>query len=174
MVECVNRLNSLRLVDYARMTPVPENLATPLNWLDVSMAMAPSRNYWLNTINADSSPHVSAVWGVASDDNFYFFTSRGSIKARNLGRDVRAALHLESAQDVVITYGYVQDLGDPTLLSEVMSALKWKYDQPGDADYLPVNDRSYDVLYRFIATRALLWRLDEFDTTQRRWSLDSH
>jgi hypothetical protein len=149
-----------------------ENPAPALTWPHVCTVMAPSRNYWLNTISADGSPHVSAVWGVASDDYFYFYTSRGSIKARNLTRDNRAALHLESAQDVIIVHGHVEDLGDPTLSPEILSALTRKYDQRGDVDYLPTNDQSYDVLYRFIARRALLWQLDEFDTSQRRWSSD--
>jgi hypothetical protein len=124
-----------------------ENPAPALTWPHVCTVMAPSRNYWLNTISADGSPHVSAVWGVASDDYFYFYTSRGSIKARNLTRDNRAALHLESAQDVIIVHGHVEDLGDPTLSPEILSALTRKYDQRGDVDYLPTNDQSYDVLF---------------------------
>jgi len=139
-------------------------------WSEVAGALSPSRNYWLNTISPDGSAHVSPVWGAVVDERFHFYTSRRSAKARNLTRDRRAAIHLESAQDVVIVYGRVEDLGEPNAFDQVTAALSEKYNEPGDTDYLPAVDTSYDVLYRLEPERALLWRLADFQTSQRRWS----
>lgn len=146
---------------------------TATTWSAVIGELARPRNYWLNTINRDNSPHPSPVWGVTLDEHLYFYTSRITVKARNLTRDARAAIHLESAEDVVIVHGLAVDLGVPSLSNEVMNALRAKYDEPGDSDYLPLSDASYDVLFRFDAHRALLWRLADFDSSQRRWTAPS-
>jgi hypothetical protein len=71
---------------------------------------------------------------------------------------------------VVIVYGRVEDLGEPNAFDQVTAALSEKYNEPGDTDYLPAVDTSYDVLYRLEPERALLWRLADFQTSQRRWS----
>ena len=152
---------------------MPNDESTAVNWSDVIAELARPRNYWLNTINRDSSPHPSPVWGVTLDEHLYFYTSRITVKARNLTRDARAAIHLESAEDVVIVHGLAMDLGAPSLSSEVMNALRAKYDEPGDSDYLPTSNASYDVIYRFDAHRALLWRLADFYSSQRRWAAPS-
>ncbi|MBW4077796.1 MAG: hypothetical protein HIU84_04655 [Acidobacteria bacterium] len=152
---------------------MPSDEPTATTWSEVIAELARPRNYWLNTINLDSSPHPSPVWGVTLGEHLYFYTSRLTVKSRNLTRDARAAVHLESAEDVVIVHGRAVDLGEPSRSSEVMNALSEKYDEPGDSDYLPSSNASYDVLYRFDAHRALLWRLADFDSSQRRWAMPS-
>lgn len=139
-------------------------------WPEIAAVLAPSRNHWLITINPDGSPHVSPVWGTVQRDSFYFYTSRTSVKARNLARDDRSVIHLESADDVVIIHGRAEDRGEPQLSGDVMAALDAKYVQPGDADYLPSKDESYDVLFRFRPQKALLWQLADFEASQGRWT----
>jgi nitroimidazol reductase NimA-like FMN-containing flavoprotein (pyridoxamine 5'-phosphate oxidase superfamily) len=149
---------------------MPDDGPKVASWSEVTAELAPSRNYWLNTINRDNSPHPSPVWGVVLGEHLYFYTSRITVKARNLARDARAAVHLESAENVVIVHGRAVDLGEPSRSSEVLNALSEKYDEPGDGDYLPSSNESFDVLYRFEAHKALLWRLADFDSSQRRWA----
>ncbi|HVB00919.1 MAG TPA: pyridoxamine 5'-phosphate oxidase family protein [Acidimicrobiales bacterium] len=149
---------------------IPNNSPQEVLWSEVIALLSPTRNYWLNTINPDNSPHVSPVWGAVYSERLHFYTSRTTVKARNLTRDSRAVLHLESAEDVVIVHGFTEDLGEPSLSSAVMAALDTKYDEPGDVDYLPRGNQSFDVLYRFEPQTALLWRLADFETSQRRWA----
>jgi PPOX class probable F420-dependent enzyme len=152
------------------MKSMPDNSPQAVPWSEVIAALAPARNYWLNTISPDGSPHVSPVWGAVFGEHLYFYTSRSTVKARNLARDGRAALHLENAESVVIIHGRVEDIGEPSLSRAVMHVLDTKYDEPGDADYLPGGNQSFDVLFRFQPQRALLWRLADFETSQRRWA----
>ena len=152
------------------MTSVTDNAPQTVTWSVIAAALTPPRNYWLITINPDGSPHVSPVWGGVYSGHFHFYTSRTTVKARNLARDGRAVIHLESAEHVVIVHGSATDLEGPNLSSEVMAVLDGKYDQPGDGDYLPSNSESYDVLYRFRPRKALLWQLADFEASQARWT----
>ncbi len=140
-----------------------------LVWGGVAARLAAASRYWLDTTNRDGSPHPSPVWGVVHAGDFYWFTSRSTRKARNLDRDPRVSVHLESAHHVVIVHGQVVDLGDPRRQREVIEALARKYDGPGEEEYLPSHNDLYDVLYRVVPRTALLWELDDFESSQRRW-----
>lgn len=132
--------------------------------------LAPPRNHWLITINPDCSPHVPPDWGTVHSDNFRFYTSRTTVKARHLARDNRSVTHLESAESVVIVHGRAKDLGEPSLSSDAMAPLDAECNQPGDADYLPSKNESYDVLFRLAPEKALLWQLADFEASQGRWT----
>ena len=139
-------------------------------WADVAARLASSRSYWLATTGADGSPHVAPVWGVVVGDALFVYSERSTAKARNLARDPRAVIHLESAEDVVIVHGALQDLGRPDDQDGVVAALADKYRQPEDRRYLPSADDAFDVLYRLLPSKALLWSLPDFECTQRRWA----
>ena len=143
---------------------------TALHWVDVAARLAPSRIYWLGTTAPNGSPHATPVWGAVVDATLYVYTERSTAKAKNLARDPRAVLHLESGDDVVIVHGALEDVGDPSVAPEVVDALALKYDRPEDQRYLPSSDDDFDVLYRFHPRRALLWRSDDFEGSQRRWA----
>ena len=91
------------------------------------------------------------------------------MKSRNPARDDRAAVHLESAEDVLIVHGRLEDVGRPQDASSVLRAFDAKYDEPGDTQYLPSADPSFDVLYRLHPAWALLWSLADYAESQRRW-----
>jgi hypothetical protein len=48
---------------------------------------------------------------------------RSTVKARNLAADPRVVIHLESAEDVLIVRGVVEDLGPPAAVPQVVAAL---------------------------------------------------
>jgi hypothetical protein len=79
-------------------------------------------------------------------------------------------VHLESAEDVVIVHGVLEDLGQPAERADVMATLSAKYPAPHDAQYLPTADLDFDVLWRPRPHKALLWQLSEYETTQARWN----
>lgn len=141
-----------------------------IHWTKLAVELDEHRNFWLTTVNLDNTPHVAPIWGVVLEDRFLFYTSRVSRKARNIIRQPHVGLHLESAENVLIVYGKATDEGLPQHHPDVLTALEQKYEQPGDHDYLPSSDTSYDVLFSLNPTSALGWRLDDFEGSQIRWA----
>ena len=92
---------------------VPDDTTTRLTWPEVADRLSPARIYWLHTTGPTGAPQVTAVWAVVAGDRVYLYSARSTVKARNLERDPRVAIHLESGSDVVIVYGVLTDLGTP-------------------------------------------------------------
>jgi hypothetical protein len=85
----------------------------PVSWpavvegLDTGSAPAPdganSRTTWLTTLNADGSPHVTAVGALWLDGAFWFQTGASTRKGRNVARDPRCSIAVSIRDaDVVI------------------------------------------------------------------------
>lgn len=141
-----------------------------LNWNELSASLAPARNYWLCTSNRDGSPHAIPVWGAVVETDLYLFSETNTIKVHNVAYDPRVVIHLQSAENVVIVHGDLENMGPPSENPLVVEALAAKYDNPSDASYLPVSDSSLVVIYALRPRRALTWSLSTFDQSQRRWS----
>lgn len=105
------------------------------------------------------------------DGTLYLYTERRTAKARNLAADPRLVVHLESAQDVLIVRGTAEDLGTPAQVPEVVAALSAKYPSEEDRQYLPTADPAFDVVYAIRPQSASMWRLPDFEESQRRWRL---
>ena len=130
----------------------------PIQWSWVVECMSDARNYWVATNRADSSPHLSPVWGVWNDDAFHFFTDEDSLKARNIRRDPRAVVHLESGDEVVIMEGTLEFA---VATPELVSAYESKYG-------ISLGDEP-EGLYRLELTKALAWLESDFPKTATRW-----
>ena len=139
-------------------------------WSEVAARLAPARTYWLCTTTPTGAPHAAPVWGVVVDETLYLYSERSTVKARNLAADPRMVLHLESGEDVVIVRGTAEDLGTPAEVGHVVAALSAKYADPDDRPYLPDADPSFDVAYAIRPRSAMLWRLADYDASQRRWT----
>jgi hypothetical protein len=68
---------------------------------------------WLTTINADGSPHVTAVGAVWDGDTFWFQTADRTLKARNLVREPRCAVSLTLDGSDVVFEGTADKVTDP-------------------------------------------------------------
>jgi len=79
-----------------------------LEWAWADERLAASRNYWIASTRSDGSPHAAPVWGLWIDGAVVFSTSPESRKGRNLVRDPRVAVHLESGDEVVLLEGEVE------------------------------------------------------------------
>lgn len=148
------------------MVPVPRSA---ISWPEVAARLAPARSYWLGTTSPGGAPHAAPVWGVVIGDTLYLYTERRTRKARNLAADPRLVVHLESGDDVVIVHGTADDLGNPAQVPQVVTALTAKYTSPADRRYLPDADPGFDVVYAIRPQSAMLWRLPDYETSQRRW-----
>jgi hypothetical protein len=104
-------------------------------------------------------------------ETLYLYTERRTVKAHNLAADPRLVVHLESAQDVLIVRGTAEDVGTPAQVPEVVAALSAKYPSEEDRPYLPAADPAFDVVYAIRPHSARMWRLPDFEGSQRRWRL---
>ena len=96
-----------------------------LDWSWAEERLAASRNYWIVTAREDGSPHAIPVWGLWYDGGVVFGTSPDSRKARNLRRDRRVAVNLESGDEVVIVEGLAENTHFDDDMADLYAA---KYD----------------------------------------------
>jgi hypothetical protein len=103
---------------------------------------------------------VRPIWGVWVDGCFYFDGHPATRWARNLGRDPRAGIHLESATDVVIVEGECEDLDrvDPEVGERIVSDWTSKYGRL-------VPDPVGSGMFRLVPVRARGWSEDLSDGT---------
>ena len=80
-------------------------------------------------------------------------------------------MHLESGDDVLIVRGTAEDLGKPAQVPGVVTALAAKYTSQADRQYLPDADPDFDVVYAIRPQSAMMWRLADYEASQRRWTL---
>ena len=146
---------------------VPDNV---LSWPEVAARLAAARNYWLCTTTSSGAPHAVPVWGVVAGQVLYLYSERSTVKARNLAANPRVVVHLESGEDVVIVRGTATDLGTPAQVPGVVAALSAKYASQDDRRYLPDADPDFDVVYAITPQSAAMWRLADYEASQRRWT----
>jgi PPOX class probable F420-dependent enzyme len=135
-------------------------------WPAITTRLAAARNYWLTTTRPDGRPHAMPVWGVWHDGALWFGTGLESVKGRNLARDPRAVMHLESGDDVVILDGEARRTDD----DGAYAAYAAKYDMQADAEsFAALPD--VGALYRFVPTVVHAWLEASFEDSQVRLTL---
>ncbi|HYT78739.1 MAG TPA: pyridoxamine 5'-phosphate oxidase family protein [Actinomycetota bacterium] len=82
--------------------------APPLTWEVVRGWLEASKYYWVVTTRVDGRPHARPVWGLWLEPRFHFTMSPETVMARNIAATRYAAVHPESAVNVVIVEGTVQ------------------------------------------------------------------
>lgn len=150
----------------ARPERGPEGYAFPtgaenlLRWEDVERRLIEARCYWLATTNADGAPHVRPVWGVWDEGCLYFDGHPQTRWARNLARDPRVHIHLESATSVLIVEGVGEDLErtDAELGARIASAWHEKYGRLAP-------DPATQGIFRLVPHRARAWSENLADAT---------
>jgi nitroimidazol reductase NimA-like FMN-containing flavoprotein (pyridoxamine 5'-phosphate oxidase superfamily) len=122
--------------------------------------MQAARHYWIATVTPDGKPHAVPVWGVWVSDALFFGGGADTRWARNLAANPQVSVHLESASDVVIFEGTVEQINDPAhpLAAPVEAAYVAKYNTPHG---LPV--------WRLLPHKALAWTRFFDDATRWTW-----
>jgi flavin reductase (DIM6/NTAB) family NADH-FMN oxidoreductase RutF len=126
----------------------------PWSWADERLAA--SRNYWIVTSSADGAPNAAPVWGVWADGAVHFGTSPRSRKGRNIARDPRIVVHLESGDEVVILHGEVEVAEVDDSILDAYEA-KYGHRPPGKS------------LFRLRPIRALAWLEADYPRTATRF-----
>jgi len=128
-----------------------------LEWSWAEERLATARNYWIGTVNGDGSPAAAPVWGVWIDGAVLFGTDPSSRKGRNLARDPRVVVHLESGDEVVILYG---EIGREDLSPAAVDEYARKY------DFRPENTENWFALS---PARAVAWLESDYPRTATRF-----
>ena len=140
---------------------------TALSWSTVEEQLRSDRNYWVCTTQPDGRPHTAPVWGMWLRQVLYFGTDRASQKARNISRDPRLSVHLESGDEVAIIEGQAEEVSDGSLLSELEAAFTAKYgleegpDEP-EVVWYALSPRTVSAWReRILGASATRWRFPE-------------
>jgi hypothetical protein len=100
-------------------TSIPDGYGVPrtakglLPWSWARERLEQALGYWLVTIRPDGSPHAIPTWGAWVDERFYCEGSPETFYARNVARDPRVVVHLESVDVVVTVNGTARELRAP-------------------------------------------------------------
>jgi hypothetical protein len=133
---------------------------TPLSWNWATERLREARSYWICTTSASGAPHAMPVWGVWVNGAVCFGTDPGSVKARNLARDPRLVVHLESGDEAVILHGRAEPL-DESAIETVSREYERKYDlrpEAGGAGWFQLRPR-----------RAFAWTESAYPRTMTRF-----
>lgn len=136
----------------------PQFEFTPINWDDVTRRISEARNYWICTTRPSGRPHSVPVWGVWTDDTFYFLTDLKSLTAQNIAQNPASEVHLESGEEVVMLFGEFEQV---ELDGPVLAVFGDKYEMPPMAEGFPV--------YRMILSKAIAWGESGFPSNATRW-----
>ena len=94
--------------------------------LDSGSAPAPdahnARTTWLTTINADGSPHTTAVGAIWLDGTYWFQTGARTKKHRNIDRDPRCAIAVSILDADVVLEGLAERVTDPSAIDRAAKA----------------------------------------------------
>jgi PPOX class probable F420-dependent enzyme len=94
----------------------------------------PNYTTWLATIDADGSPHVTAVGAVWDGDAFWFQTGDGTRKAQNIARDPRCALSVGLAAADVVVEGTAEKVTDPGAVARIAAIWSGRGSWPATPD----------------------------------------
>lgn len=134
-----------------------------LPWSWAVERLVAARCYWICTTRRDGRPHAAPVWGLWRDDAIWFSTDRASQKARNLRRDPRVVVHLESGDETVIIEGRASE----ELSSPAREAFADEYEAKYAVRPDPALGASLVLVVR--PTAAQTWRERDYPRTATRW-----
>jgi PPOX class probable F420-dependent enzyme len=133
---------------------VPSSPKGMLRWDDVVSRLRAAETYWVATIAADGSPQVTPVWGTWVGGAACFSCGDETHKARNLRRDPRVSVHLDSDQGVVVLSGTCRRVDDPRLERRVTEAMRAKY---GESEIPYTAADLHGSYYEITPSRVLAW-----------------
>lgn len=110
---------------YGTLGPLKGTGLLPWSWAE--QRLNASRNYWLSTISRDGQPHCMPVWGLWIDTSFWFSSSIGSRKARNLRGNPRCVVATENPEEPVVVSGHAELVTDMGFIKKVLRAENEKY-----------------------------------------------
>ena len=139
-----------------------------LPWPWAEQRLTSSRNYWVVSVWPDGRPHAMPVWGLWHEGAFWFSSSKGSRKARNLAAEPRCVVTTEDASDPVVMEGSAELVTDLDALATMLALENAKYDTNYTIELL---DPDVNAVYRVRPRWAFGLRQDDFTGSPTRWTL---
>ena len=146
---------------------MPDAVDAMLTWDWVDRHMHEARNYWICSVYGDGRPHSVPVWGVWVGGELYFGTDKNSVKARNIARDNRIVLHLDSGDEVVIFEGRVVEA---QVSESQLKNISARYVEKYVLD--PELEDSGDLLFRLMPKKVMAWLERDYPATATYWLFD--
>ncbi len=144
-----------------------DDVSAMLTWDWVDQHMDEARNYWVCSVCGDGRPHSVPVWGAWVDGDLYFGTDKISVKARNIARDNRVVVHLESGDETVIFEGRAIEA---LVSEEQLKTISERYVEKYELE--PQLEDSGDLLLRLIPGRVMAWMERDYPATATYWLFD--
>lgn len=146
---------------------MPDAVDAMLTWDWVDAQMHKARNYWICSVCADGRPYSVPLWGAWVGGVLYFGTDKNSVKARNIARDNRIVLHLDSGDETVIFEGTVVEANvSESLLKTITERYIEKY------VFDPELEDTGDLLLRLIPKKVMAWLERDYPATATYWRFD--
>lgn len=117
---------------------IPKTMKGSLPWDWACNRLTSSHNYLLTTVRPDSCPHTMVVWGIWSDNAFYFSTGSTTRKARNLGANPNCIVCNENIDEAVIVEGQARQLSVAEIPEAAFVLYQKKYGWKLDPETGPV------------------------------------
>lgn len=136
----------------------------PWSWAETRLMN--SRNYFLATVWPQHRPHVMPVWGMWEEDSFWFSSSKGSRKARNLVTNARCVVTTEDAHNPVVVEGVAALVDDDDSLAKILAWENAKYETDYTMDML---DPKLNSCFRVTPVWAFGIAHDDFTGSPTRW-----
>ncbi len=146
---------------------MPDQVDGMLNWDWVEQRLREARNYWICTVRKDGRPHSAPVWGAWVDGVLYFGTDHNSVKARNIRRDNRVVIHLDSGDETVILEG---KLVEAQVSASLQKRLGDRYVEKYALD--PELEESDALLFRLVPRKVMAWLESDYPATATSWLFD--
>ncbi len=125
-----------------------------LPWSWAVERLTGSRNYWVVTRWPDGRPHAMPVWGVWDQAAFWFSSSLGSRKARNLKADPRCTVTTENTQEPVVLEGTAEIVAERQALVRMLALENAKYQTSYGIEML---DPARNATIRVVPRGRLRW-----------------
>ena len=139
----------------------------PWSWAEERLRA--SHDYWVATVWPDTRPHVMPVWGVweeEEEDAFWFSSSLGARKLRNLRANPRCVVTTDDARNPVIVEGVAHVVVDPARLERFLEQTNAKY---GTNYGMELMDPKRNALVRVAPRWAFALRQEDFQGSPTRW-----
>jgi PPOX class probable F420-dependent enzyme len=96
-------------------------------WSEARRRLAEGEWYWLATVRPEGRPHVVPVLAVWADGALHFVAGSSSRKAKNLARDSRCVVTVDSQNLHLVVEGEAAIVSDEARLRRVADAYVSKY-----------------------------------------------
>jgi hypothetical protein len=140
-----------------------------LPWSWAHERLESSRNYWLTSTWPNGRPHAMPVWGMWHQEEFWFSSSKGSRKAKNLLDNPRCVVATEDASNPVVVEGTARLI---TSLEELELMLTLENTKYSTTYGIEMFDPALNASFRVRPAWAFGLQAADFTGSPTRWEFE--